>query len=219
MVGPEYEFLFADVGINGRNSDGGIWTKCSLKKALESNALNIPDPTPLPGKNIDVPFVCTGDDAFPLAKYMMKPYPTTGLTKEKRIFNYRLSRMRRISENGFGILANRWRVFRRPFVLQPEKVKVITLATIALHNWLRSESSTGKIYIPVGLADYENIETGEIIEGSWRQDDHPVTWQPMSKTRNNNPSKQAIAIREEFKDYFMNEGCVYWQWKCANVDI
>ena len=163
MVGPEYEFLFAVVGINGRNSDGGIWAKCSLKKALESNALNIPDPTPLPGKNIDVPFVCTGDDAFPLAKYMMKPYPNTDLKKEKRIFNYRLSRMRRISENGFGILANRWRVFRRPFALQPEKVKVVTLATIALHNWLRSESSTGKIYIPVGLVDYENIETGETL--------------------------------------------------------
>jgi len=28
MVGPEYEFLYADVGINGRNSDGGIWGKC-----------------------------------------------------------------------------------------------------------------------------------------------------------------------------------------------
>ena len=25
MIGPEYEFLFVDVGINGRNSVGGIW--------------------------------------------------------------------------------------------------------------------------------------------------------------------------------------------------
>ena len=26
MIGPEYEFLFADVGMNGRNSDGGNWS-------------------------------------------------------------------------------------------------------------------------------------------------------------------------------------------------
>ena len=51
MIGPEYEFLYVDVGINGRNSDGGIWANCPLKFALESNAVNIPDPTPLPHRN------------------------------------------------------------------------------------------------------------------------------------------------------------------------
>ena len=35
---------------------------------------------------------------------MMKPYPQKGLTTEKRVFNYILSKMRRISENEFGIL-------------------------------------------------------------------------------------------------------------------
>ena len=55
--------------------------------------------------------------------------------------------MRRISENGFGILANKWRVFCRPFSLEPEKVKIVTLAAITLHNWLRSESKIGKIDI------------------------------------------------------------------------
>lgn len=62
----------------------------------------------------------------------MKPYPQKGLTPEKRVFNYRLSRTRCISENGFGILANRWRVFRRPILLEPEKAKTFTIA--ALHN-------------------------------------------------------------------------------------
>ena len=59
----------------------------------------------------------------PLTTYMMKPYPQKDLSPDKRIFNYRLSRARRISENAFGILANRWHVFRKPFALQPEKVK------------------------------------------------------------------------------------------------
>ena len=98
------EFLYVDVGINGRNSDGGIWSRCPLKNALEKNALNIPEPRALPGRLNKTPYVCTGDDAFPLSLYMMKTLPQINLTKEKHIFNYRLSRMRRISENVFGIL-------------------------------------------------------------------------------------------------------------------
>ena len=94
MVWSEYEFLYFDVGIN---SDGGIWSSCPLKNALEKNALNIPEPRALPVRFSKTPYVCTGDDAFPLSLYMMKPFPQINLTKGKRIFNYRLSRMRRIS--------------------------------------------------------------------------------------------------------------------------
>ena len=66
MVGSEYGFLFADVGVNGRNSDGGNWSQSTLRKGLEE-------------KNIKFTHrhtnTCTGDDAFPLSVYMMKPYP------------------------------------------------------------------------------------------------------------------------------------------------
>ena len=120
MIGPEYEFLYFDVGINSRNSDGGIWSRCPLKDALDKSELNIPEPKPFPGRLNNTPYVCTGDDAFPLSLYMMKPFPQRNLTTEKRVFNYRLLRMRKISENGFGILANKWHVFRRPFSLELE---------------------------------------------------------------------------------------------------
>ena len=66
MVGPEYEFLFVDVGMNGRNSNGGNWSQSCLKNGLEKNTLNLPDPTPLLGWNYPLPYMCTGDDAFPL---------------------------------------------------------------------------------------------------------------------------------------------------------
>ena len=127
-------------GMNGRNFDGGNWSQRRLKNGLEKNTLNLSDPTHLPGGNYPLPYVCTGDDTFPLTAYMMKPYPKNTLSLEKRIFNYRLSRMRCISKKTFDILANCWRVFRKPFLLEPEKGKAMTLAVLTLHNWLRKKS-------------------------------------------------------------------------------
>lgn len=110
MFGPRYQVLWADMGTNGRASDGTIWQRSDLKRALssEDNPLNLPPAKALPGRVKPVPYLLTGDDAFGLTKYLMKPYPQTNLTTEQRIYNYRLSRMRRISENGFGIMVNRW---------------------------------------------------------------------------------------------------------------
>lgn len=139
IFGGDYECLWADVGANGRASDGGVWQRSDLKSLLssEDNPLNLPDPKPLPGRAMPVPYVLTGDDAFGLTDYLMKPYPQSKMTVEERIFNYRLSRMRRISENGFGILVSRWRIFCSPMLLEPGKVKEIVLAALTLHNLLR----------------------------------------------------------------------------------
>ena len=45
MIGPEYEFLFTDVGMDGRNSKGGNWSLSPLNLALQSRSLNLSDPT------------------------------------------------------------------------------------------------------------------------------------------------------------------------------
>ena len=91
--------------------------------------------------------------------------------------------MRRISENAFGILVNRWRVFRKPFFLEPEKVKAITLVVLTLYNWLRKESDIGKVYFSPILVDREDPETGEIIEGSWRKEIPTESWQSLSNAQ------------------------------------
>ena len=107
---------------------------------------------------------------FSFSSFMMKPYLQKGLTTEKRVFNYRLSRMRHIFKNGFGILVNCWRVFRWSFSLELEKVQVIALANITLHNWLQKDSSYGKVYIVGELVYSEDITTGKITEGACRND-------------------------------------------------
>ena len=125
--------------------------------------------------------------------------------------------MRPISENPFGILANCQRVFRKPFLLEPKKVKAITLAVLTLHNWLRKESDIGKVYFSPTLVDREDPETDEIIEGSQRKEILRESWKSLSNTRTHNPANEAKRIREEFTDYLT--GCIPWQWKCARVDI
>ena len=84
VVGPEYQFLFADVGMNGRNSDGGKWSQSPMKKALENGTLNLPKSKSLSADSRDIPYVCVGDDAFPLTTYMMKSYPQKDLSPDKK---------------------------------------------------------------------------------------------------------------------------------------
>ena len=69
----------------------------------------------------------------------MKPFPVSGLSRAQRVFNYRLSRRRRISENGLGIIGNRRRVFRAPILLPPDKVIALIMVALVLHNFLRQD--------------------------------------------------------------------------------
>ena len=77
-----------------------------------------------------------GDEAFPLHCDLMQPFARNALTNERCIFNYRLSRARKVVEIAFGILANRWRIFHRCINLNPDNVTTVVKATVLLHNIL-----------------------------------------------------------------------------------
>uniref|UniRef100_A0A1X7VAV4 DDE Tnp4 domain-containing protein n=1 Tax=Amphimedon queenslandica TaxID=400682 RepID=A0A1X7VAV4_AMPQE len=142
---------------DARYSDGGIFSNCSFGQALEANSLFLPDPSPLPNDTSrhPLPYVIVGDEAFPLKSYLLRPFPGRYLPEDQAIFNYRLSRARRIIENTFGILAARWRIFRNPINAHPNRAEVFTKVAIALHNFLQtSESST---YCPTGFVDVHFI--------------------------------------------------------------
>jgi len=107
LVDAHYRFIAVDIGGYGRNSDGGLFANSKLGKALEKNKLNVPKDNALPNTQTIMPYIIVGDEAFPLKKYLLKPYPGSQIQgdRSKRIFNYRLSRARRVSENVFGILS------------------------------------------------------------------------------------------------------------------
>lgn len=80
IFGPDYQCIWANVGANGRASDASIWNDCDIKHQFSSsnNPLNLPPPQALPGRSKPVPYLLTGDDAFSLTTYLMKPYPLSG---------------------------------------------------------------------------------------------------------------------------------------------
>ena len=151
--------------------------------------------------------VIVGDDAFPLKTYLMKPYPGANLTYDEKIYNYRLSRARRISENGFRILVSRFRVFEKPTACNVTRVDKIMRTACALHNWLTNNAMG--TYLPRGSVDNEDIDRGELIPGSWRSEVYGMV--DIGRFGSNHHSQQAKAIREAYKKYFMNEGQVSWQ--------
>ena len=90
-----------------RCSDGGIFGESTLRRAIENGTLGLPDPDPLPNDNEPVHYFFIGDDAFPMRRWLMKGFPQRNIDMQRRIYNYRLSRARRVVENAFGILAHR----------------------------------------------------------------------------------------------------------------
>lgn len=201
-----------NVGTNGRISDGGVFNNCPLSKQLENDTLNIPTPRALPGHTKKVPFVIVADDAFAMKLYLMKPYAFRNLHGMQRIYNYRLSRARRIIENVFGIVSARFRVLRRSIELNPQKVSTIVSAICVLHNFLITRSQ--RIYAPQGTFDNENHEDGSIQPGEWRQ--HNNCFTPLQVNHRFRGSAQAKAIQLEFTQYFQAEGEVPWQYKYIN---
>lgn len=136
LVDAEYRFLYVDVGCNRRISDGGVFKNSSLYKAMENKNLNIPAPKVMDDGCTELPYVIVADDAFPLSVNIMKPFPFRNLSKEKRIYNYRLSRARRTSENAFGILCRRFQIFLSPIQINPGRVEKVVMVACGLHNLL-----------------------------------------------------------------------------------
>ena len=158
VVNANYEFIIVDIGTNGRVSDGGVLQNTTFGKQLKNNALNIPPPTLLSGSSRKLPYFFVGDDAFPMSQYLLKPYSQTGLAKEQRIYNYRISRARRMVESVFGILATRFGVFQRAFPFDPMKVRKIVLTCCYLHNFLRKS----RAYLSTSFLYHEDNESGII---------------------------------------------------------
>lgn len=136
VVNGNYEFVYANVGAEGKTADGGCWRQCDFARALQQERLNLPADVHL-DTNTTVPCHLVADNAFPMGKRMLKPYPHRFLTQSEKVFNYRLSRARRIVENVFGIISSRFQVLKTEMRFRVDNCVRVVRAICILHNVLR----------------------------------------------------------------------------------
>lgn len=198
----QYLFTCIDVGAYGRRSDGGVFQESPIGRQFKKRQMGLPPPKKLVVDGNPLPYVLVGDEAFQLTDFMLRPYPRrSGLTDEKRIFNYRLSRARRMIEDTFGIMVSKWQILKRPIDATVKHSISIMKAIICLHNWLRiqqiqNEDSSDD---EDDLMDHTNASSGSCF----RQ---------INPNGGNNSSRIALAIRDEFCKFFNCEGAVPWQY-------
>ena len=107
-------------------------------------------------------------DLFGLKPNIMKLYPRQKLTIVQLIFNCRLSRARRDTENGFGIMVSMFRIYRRP--INVEKVVKVTKACVALYNFLiKINNATLSIYCPANYLDTNGLQGKDAMIGEGRK--------------------------------------------------
>ena len=205
-----YSFTMVDVGQYGSNNDSGVMLNSEMGQRFDEDSLSIPPAEKLPGCDVELSYYLVGDEIFPLKTWLMRPYPGK-LSEEQRIYNYRLSRARRVVENAFGILVARWRLFRSPIRATKENVMRYVLAAVCLHIYLRQTENA--MYCPTGFIDSED-SSGRLQPGEWRRlvASDSGCLQGISRARGSRYAKTASAMREQIKTYVNSEtGSVPWQ--------
>ncbi|CAJ0955318.1 unnamed protein product [Ranitomeya imitator] len=137
LINANYEFV--DVGMNGRVSDGGVFEHTSFGEGLRNNQLQLPQNEDTKG---NLNFVFIAHEAFPLHPHLLKPFAQRKLTAERRIYNYRLFRARRVVEMPLGL----WRIglefFHTAINLKLPSIDLVVLACCVLHNFLRRHDTS-----------------------------------------------------------------------------
>ena len=205
LVDADYNFIWVDAGCNGSGSDAQIWNSCELKELIEEKLMGMPEAAPIVEGQRDVPYFIIGDAAFALRTYMMKPHSKRNFTRPERIFNYRLSRARRIVENAFGILTNRFRCLLTTMRQTPQTVTSIVLACCCLHNLLRNDNPNH-----YSVSVDEEDDRHNVIPGAWRAG-HVLADGERQVARNTG-TQEGKLLRNYLTQYYSSpEGSVEWQ--------
>jgi hypothetical protein len=74
IANANYEFLYCDIGMNSRVSDGGVIENTKFYEKLMHEEFNLPLPRKSDNSTSDLPYVFVGDEAFALRKDSLKPF-------------------------------------------------------------------------------------------------------------------------------------------------
>ena len=105
LVDANYKLIWIDIGANGSASDAAISSHSEMKEVIQNGTIGFPAEDLIPHDDRRTPYFIIGDDAFPLRTWLMNHSQDGNWPDAERIFNYRLSGVRRAVENAFGILS------------------------------------------------------------------------------------------------------------------
>jgi len=162
LVDADYCLIAVAIVANGKSSESSVFKNSNTENKLELNQLGIPGSRPLSSDNNGecMPFVIVGDEAFALSEHVLRPYPNTNLRVKQRICNYRVTRSRRMAECSFGILANKWRIFHRPFNVISQFCDSMEKVCCISHNFVRRN-------VEIQLEDTLYESNFESINAKW----------------------------------------------------
>ena len=142
---------------------------------------------------------------------MLKPFSARHLETEQLVFNYRLSRARRVVENLFGILASRFRCLLHTIEVAPEKAISITKASLTLHYLFCDHYGVNNVSVD------EEDDNKEMIPGQWRTD--AVMHEVDAQLRAPRANAAGQALRTTLQHYFNSDaGNVLWQLRILGLE-
>ena len=163
-------------------------------ESLEAITLNIPSSKPPPNSEEPLPFVLVGDEAFPLKKYLLRPYPGVWALNDdgKQICIYRLLRASRVVENSVSILNQKFRLFYDRIQLSPENAEKVVLAACVL-QLLKKLCQCGRMC---------ECKHRRSITALLCHNISPFRW---------SASEEAMRVRKKYRHNLENAGSVYRQ--------
>ncbi|KAK5648372.1 hypothetical protein RI129_003264 [Pyrocoelia pectoralis] len=177
LVDANYKFLIVDIGSYGKEGDAGIFSKSqtSLLRQVSFSTTKV---------------ITTFEKYYSTSCYILQDHG-------KAIFNYRLSRAGRVTENCFGIFCNTFRIFFTPINVKPATVDLIIGVSCCLHNMLRDEYMLNN-----------PRKRHELEDTSFPQPTENMI--PLAGSGGFTRG-EGFHVRSRFTDYFINEGTINWQ--------
>jgi len=197
MVNANYKFVAVDIGSFGKEGGSGIFLKSNMRKQILDGSFGFSCDSALPGSQKVLPHVIVGDEAFRLHRHIMKPYIRKSARKDptKAVFNYILSRTRRVTENAFGLLSQVFRIFYQPINLDTNTCDDLIWVTCCLHNMLRDG------FMEKNKKPFFDFENEKSLPSN--------NLMPIAR-RGGFICTEGFEVRDNFKSFFNNEGVLRW---------
>ena len=182
IVDFRYRFIDVYCGWPGSVHDSRVFAHSSIFTRGKNGTLLPSDTRSIGG--IDVPLYLVGDSAYPLLRWLMKPFPhNSNLSTAQRNYNYHQSRARIVVENTFGRLKARWRRLLKRLDMSVDTIPIVVTACCILNN----------------LCEVH----GDTFRESWLDDiTETTTNQPNVQFNDNSADDGPKAIRDALVTYF-----------------